>query len=84
MDDILVTKQVSENRTLCLSTLSRNQLATVPDYSGDHFGYFIYEMDHSRVDGGIMVLARVLSYDAAIRLWQFFGGSLSDDEATAH
>ena len=82
MDDILVTKRIGANRTICLSTLSQNQLAEVPEYRGDHFGYFIYEMDHSSRKGGIVVLARVLSYEAAIRILQVLEkafGIVADD-----
>jgi hypothetical protein len=68
MEDILVTKRLGSNRTICLSTLARNQLAEDEEYTGDDFGYFIYEIDHTRRKGGIKVLARVLSVDAALRI----------------
>src|SRR5258705_13904857 len=68
MDDILVTRRLGPHRTICLSTLTRNQLvASSPEYVGDDFGYFLYEVDHSR-SGGIIVLARVLSLEAALRI----------------
>ena len=82
MDDILVAKRVGPNRTICLSTLSRNQLADSPEYSGDHFGYFIYEVDHSRATGGVTVLARVVSFEAALRILQIAerGFAVTSDE----
>jgi hypothetical protein len=68
MEEILAVKRLSANRTICISTLTREQLDdAAPEYTGDDFGYFIYEVDHSR-RGGIIVLARVLSVDAAFRI----------------
>jgi hypothetical protein len=85
MDDILVTKRLGANRTICLSTLTREQIHdSSPEYGGDDFGYFIYEVDHSR-KGGVTVLARVLSFEAALRILQIaesaFG--LADDVHTS-
>lgn len=77
MDEILVTKRLSANRTVCLSTLTRDQIHdSYPDYIGDDFGYFIYELDHSR-RGGITILARVLSFEAAMRILQIAEGAFA-------
>ena len=70
MDEILAVKRLGANRTICISTLTRDQIhESAPEYAGDDFGYFIYEVDHSR-RGGVTVLARVLSVEAALRILQ--------------
>lgn len=83
MDELLVAKRVGKNRSICLSTLAKNQIAEDPEYTGTDFGYFIYELDHTRRKGGIRILAKVLSVDAALRLVEVIHKALSAAELSS-
>ena len=68
-DDLFVVEQLDEYRSICVSTLAR---ATVDDADASHLGgdrgYFIYELDERPVVGGLHVLAKAASLEAAFRL----------------
>lgn len=68
-DDLYVVDQLDEFRSICISTLARR---TVEESQAAHLGgdrgYFIYEVDSRQSSGGINVLAKVASFDAAFRL----------------
>ena len=68
-DDLFVVDRIDQYRSICLSTLARAtvQDATVGNLGSDR-GYFIYEIDETPHRGGINVLAKVASLDAAFRL----------------
>lgn len=61
---------LSDGREICVSPLARSTLEQTHYDSdlGDEYGYFIYECDRSKQSAGIEVLAKVASYDAAMRL----------------
>lgn len=42
---------------------------------GDDTGYFIYEFDTRRPSTGIEILAKAISFDAAVRLVDIFVGA---------
>ena len=42
---------------------------------GDDTGYFIYEFDTGRPSAGIEILAKAMSFDAAVRLIDIFVGA---------
>jgi len=69
MDDLCVVDRLDENRSICISTLAKTTIqdAEVANLGGDS-GYFIYEVDERPVLGGIIVLAKAASEDAARRL----------------
>lgn len=72
-DDLFVVGGIGRKRRLCISTLASKTLedAGVQNLGGKG-GYYIYEVDSSYA-GGIHVLAKVASIDAAFRLleiWQ--------------
>lgn len=64
MDDFLSYRRIDAGRFLYISSLSKS---TVSDSAADHLGddgYFLYECGPTGID----VLAKVASFDAAIRL----------------
>lgn len=68
-DDLFVVERLDHSRSLCLSTLA---LQTVSECGASHLGgdrgLFIYEMDERLDGGGISVLAKAASLEAAFRL----------------
>lgn len=78
MDDFASFRRISGSRYLYVSTLSKETLgdAGVKQLGGDQ-GYFIYEVDERQGVGGIDVLAKAASFEAAIRLLDIFQESLS-------
>ena len=68
-DDLFVVERLDNCRSLCLSTLARQ---TVNESDASHLGgdrgFFIYEVDDSHPTGGIQVLAKAVSLEAAFRL----------------
>ena len=68
-DDLFVVEQLDEYRSICVSTLAR---ATVDDANAVHLGgdrgYFVYEMDDRPDVGGLHILAKAASMEAAFRL----------------
>ena len=69
MDDLYVVDKIDEFRSICISTLAKTTIhnAEVSNL-GDDNGYFIYEVDERPVFGGIIVLAKAASEDAAHKL----------------
>ena len=69
MSDLYVVSRIDEFRSICISTLARD---TVQDadasHLGDSGGYFIYEVDERPIFGGLSVLAKAASSEAAYRL----------------
>ena len=68
MDDILVTTEIGNGRRICLAALSRE---TIAESGAEHLGfegYFIFETNEIPGEQGIVVLGKVASFDAAIRL----------------
>jgi hypothetical protein len=67
-DDLFVVDRIDDYRSICLSTLARE---TIQDSCSAHLGdkgYFIYEVDTRPAAGGINVLAKAASMEAAFRL----------------
>lgn len=68
-DDLFVVDRLDEYRSICISTLARNTiLETDAAHLGGDRGYFIYEVDKRPQTGGINVLAKAASMEAAFRL----------------
>ncbi len=52
-----------------MAPISRDTFEANKAYElGDDYGYFIYEFDAARPASGIEILAKAVSYDAAVRL----------------
>ena len=68
-DDLFVVERLGNSRSLCMSTLA---MQTVVEAEASHLGgdrgLFIYEVDDSRAERGIQVLAKAVSLEAAFRL----------------
>lgn len=68
-DDLFVAQRIDNYRMLCVSSLARK---TVSDAEATHLGaetgYFVYEVDDRPEAGGLHVLAKVASIEAAYRL----------------
>lgn len=78
MDDFASFRRISGSRYLYVSTLSKETLSDVGiSQLGSDQGYFIYEVDERRGVGGIDVLAKAASFEAAMRLLDIFEEALS-------
>jgi hypothetical protein len=68
-DDLFVVERIGNSRWLCLSSLARQ---TVDEAGASHLGgdcgFFIYEVNEADKSGGIQVLAKAVSLEAAFRL----------------
>ncbi|MDP3602885.1 MAG: hypothetical protein Q8R85_17135 [Bosea sp. (in: a-proteobacteria)] len=68
-DDLFVAQKIDNYRMLCVSSLARK---TISDCEASHLGteagYFVYEVDDRPESGGLHVLAKVASIEAAYRL----------------
>lgn len=68
-DDLFVVQRLGNSRSLCLSTLA---MQTIQESDASHLGgdrgFFIYEVDDSRAERGVNVLAKAVSLEAAFRL----------------
>lgn len=69
-DDIYLSTKIDENRSLCISAISRKTFEEcgAEYFSTDH-GFFIYERDSRMNRGGISILGKVASLDAAYRFF---------------
>lgn len=73
MENLSLSALIEEGREICLSPISRQTFdASELDTLGDDCGYFIYEVDPNRPNAGIEILAKVASYEAALRLIDIF------------
>lgn len=68
-DELYIVSTIGAERKLCISPLSSRTLADaeVQNLGGDR-GYFVYELDERPFIGGVSVLAKAASFDAALRL----------------
>jgi hypothetical protein len=72
LDDIFLSAEIGESKRLCISSIShRTYRVAVGSGLGGDRGYFIFETDESCPGAGINVLAKVTSYEAAMRLFEF-------------
>lgn len=73
MENLTLSALIEDGREICLSPISRETFeASELDTLGDDCGYFIYEVDARRPGAGIEILAKVASYEAALRLLDIF------------
>lgn len=75
-DDFFVETRIDEDRSLCISSVSKKTFQQLgSEFFPSDRGYFICEHDRRRPEGGISILAKVASLDAAYRLvelWSSF------------
>jgi hypothetical protein len=70
MEDVFLSAKVEDGRVLCLSPLSAKLYRESGGRGlGGDYGYFLYEVDESRPEAGVEVIAKAASYDAAMRLF---------------
>jgi hypothetical protein len=69
MRDLLFCAPTADGKEVCVAPLSLDTFEANHAYAlGDDSGYFIYEIDAHRPSSGIEILAKAVSYDAALRL----------------
>ncbi len=76
MDDLYVVDKIDEHRSICISTLAKTTIYNSKiENLGDDHGYFIYEVDERPILGGIIVLAKAASEEAALKLIELWTSS---------
>lgn len=71
-DDLLAIERINETTSLCVSSLSRKAVEEASvDNLGSYRGFFVYEVQEGP-SGGISILAKVASLEAAFRLIDLF------------
>ncbi|MGE3301829.1 MAG: hypothetical protein AB7M12_01795 [Hyphomonadaceae bacterium] len=82
MDDVFLSARISASRSICISPLPRQTYKEVGAQGlGGEFGYFVYEIDTSAMKGGIEVIAKAASLEAAQRLFELISNSIAADPA---
>lgn len=84
MQHVLFSTRLADGREVCVSPISVETFeANNAQALGDDTGYFIYEYDARRPSVGIEILAKAISFDAAVRLVDIFvGAALAPPEST--
>ena len=68
-DDFLLVENIDQYRSICISPLARETLQECDAATlGSEFGYFLYEVNEKPNSGGITLLGKVASLDAAFRI----------------
>ena len=68
-DDLYFETRIDEHRLICVSPLASSSLeGNDVQHLGNSSGYYIYEVDERPLLGGIIVLAKACSSEAAMRL----------------
>ena len=68
MDDILMSAEIGNGRSVHIATLARQ---TIVDSGAEHLGfngYFVFEANDSPGVNGIQILGKAQSFEAAMRL----------------
>ena len=74
MRHLLYSAQMSDGRQVCIAPVSLDLFEANAAFTlGDDTGYFIYEYDDEQ-SGGIEILGKAASYDAAVRIAEMLGG----------
>lgn len=72
VSDYYFSMAIGNRRSLCISPLTNDELSSGEGKPGNGLGYFLYERDES--DDGLNVLAKIVSEDAAVRLYEAMQG----------
>jgi hypothetical protein len=76
MQHVLFSTRLTDGREICVSPISADTFEANKAHSlGDDTGYFIYEYDSRRPSVGLEILAKAISFDAAVRLVDIFVGA---------
>ncbi len=68
-DDLIFCERIDEMTQLCRSQLSSRAFEGAGvDGWGSGYGFFVYEMSDDPAIGGVNILAKVASLDAAFRI----------------
>ena len=71
MEDVFLSTPLANDRLLCISPLSAQTYKESGGKGlGGDFGYFVYEVDTTRPQAGVEVIAKAASLDAALRLYE--------------
>lgn len=84
MDDILMSAKIGEGRSVHIATLSRQ---TIVESGAEHLGfsgYFVFEACDLPGNGGIDVLGKAQSFEAAMRLADIIAAGLRTTFAQPH
>lgn len=73
-DDLFIVDQLDQYKSICISTLARSTLREADATHLGENGYFIYEVDENPKAGGIQILAKAASVEAAFRLVDIWRG----------
>ena len=69
MEDFYISEKVGHNRLLCVSPLSKRSYREAGVHGlGGHEGYFVYETDCGQPSAGIEIIAKLASFEAALKL----------------
>lgn len=79
MSDLFLSERLSANQMICVSELNFDALECDGiNYRNDKGNLYLYVIDETPVTGGIRVLARITSYEAAFVLFEIFSQRLSN------
>jgi hypothetical protein len=83
-EELYVVERIDADRSLCISPLSRKLVVEADaGHLGDK-GFFVYELDERPLRGGIQILAKAVSLEAAFRLIDIFRAMQGDAPKAAH
>ena len=68
LSDLYLVDKLDDCRSICISELSSDDVVGSDAECLGGRGYFIYEVDSRPVIGGLFVLAKAVSFEAALRL----------------
>jgi hypothetical protein len=72
-DELILSTRINDSTSLCISPVSRKTfLDTDAHVFGSDRGYFVIERNESVGGGGLSVLAKVASLEAAYRMFELF------------
>lgn len=75
-----MAEKVDKNRLLCISPLSRKSYKEAGVRGlGGHEGYFVYETDCGEPSSGIEIIAKLASFEAALKLFHLIKPSFHQD-----
>jgi hypothetical protein len=73
MSDLFLCERISANQMICASELNLEALECDEiNYRNDEDNLYLYVIDETPVTGGIRVLARIASHEAAFVLFEIF------------
>ena len=71
MEDVFLSAVIDSHRSICISPIPSQTYANCGGRGlGGEFGYFIYETDNRHPDGGIDLIGKAASIEAATRLFE--------------